>query len=179
MNTYDLCEELSQSLTADDILLVGSSCMAVRIFGKHYYGIAKMFESNKGQGAMGAMIPVAIAYALASGMRIVCVDGEGSFMQNIQELEVVHRMNLNITFFVINNGGYASIHNSENRWFSRISEGATFPRIQLIARAYGLYSADATSFGLFFDDCLRKWRGPQAIEVCVPHDEQPPARDNA
>jgi acetolactate synthase-1/2/3 large subunit len=155
MNTYDLCEELSEHLTADDVLLVGSSCMAIRIFGKHYHGAAKMHESNRAQGAMGASIPVAIAFALASGKRVVCVDGEGSFCQNIQELEVVRRMNLNITFFVINNGGYASIHNSENKWFGRISEGVTFPDIEKVAYAFGV-----------------------AVTVIhVPHDEVPPKKE--
>ena len=157
MNTYDLCEELSNSLTADDVLLVGSSCMAVRIFGKHYHGKAKMDESDAAQGSMGALIPVSIGYALASGKRLVCVDGEGSFCQNIQELEVVHRLNLPIRYIVIENGGYASIHNSERRWLGRISEGATFPDIEKVGQAFGV----------------------NVRVVHVPHDEVPPARENA
>ena len=157
MNTYEFCEELSQSLTADDILLVGSSCMAIRIFGKHYHGAAKMMQSNAAQGAMGASIPVAIAYALATGKRVVCVDGEGSFCECLVELEVVRRMRLNIQFIVIENGGYASIHNSEKRWFGRISEGATFPDIEKLGLAFGV---------------------PVCV-VHVPHDEVPPPRDNA
>lgn len=157
MNTYELCEELSNTLTADDILLVGSSCMSVRIFGKHYHGQAQMWQSNKAQGSMGAVIPVAIAFALASGKHIVAVDGEGSFMQNIQELEVVHRLNLNIQFIVVENGGYASIHNSERRWFGRISEGATFPDIEKVGQAFGV----------------------NVRVVHVPHDEVPPPRENA
>jgi acetolactate synthase-1/2/3 large subunit len=157
MNTYELCEELSQSLSANDVLIVGSSCMAVRIFGKHYRGAAKMIQSNAAQGAMGATIPVSIAVALAGAKRVVCVDGEGSFMQCIAELEVVHRHNLNIQFIVIENGGYASIHNSEMKWFGRISEGATFPDIEKVGKAFGV-----------------------AIRVVhVPHNEVPPPRENA
>jgi acetolactate synthase I/II/III large subunit len=155
MNTYDLCEELSNTLKEDDILLVGSSCMAVRIFGKHYHGKAPMMQSNKAQGAMGASIPVSIGIALASGKRVVVVDGEGSFCQNIQELEVVNRLNLRIRFLVINNGGYASIHNSEYRWFGRISEGATFPDVSQVGMAFGV----------------------TVRVVYVPHDEQPPAKE--
>jgi acetolactate synthase I/II/III large subunit len=155
MNTYDLCEELSETLTADDILLVGSSCMAVRIFGKHYHGKAPMMQSNEHQGAMGASVPVAIGIALASGKRVVVVDGEGSFCQCLAELEVVNRLDLPIEFIVIENGGYASIHNSERKWFGRISEGATFPDIEAIGEAFG-----------------------ERIRVVhVPHDEQPPAKE--
>jgi acetolactate synthase-1/2/3 large subunit len=151
MNTYELCDEISDYLAQDDILIVGSSCMAVRIFGKHYHGKAPMMQSCKGQGAMGASVPVAIGIALASGKRVVVVDGEGSIMQCIAELEVVRRLDLPIEFIVIENGGYASIHNSENRWFGRTSEGATFPDIEAVARAFGV-----------------------SIRVVhVPHDEQP------
>mgnify|MGYP000120418192 CR=1 FL=1 len=155
MNTYDLCEELSNMLKEDDILLVGSSCMAVRIFGKHYHGKAPMMQSNNAQGAMGASIPVSIGIALVSGKHVVVVDGEGSFMQNIQELEVVNRLALPIDFIVVENGGYASIHNSERRWFGRISEGATFPEIEAI--------------GWAFSEDIRV--------VPVPHDEVPPAKE--
>ena len=155
--TYELCEELSKVLTVDDFLTVGSSCMAVRIFGKYYHGKAKMIESNAAQGSMGATIPLAIACSLAGAKRVICVDGEGSFCQNIQELEVVHRHDLNIEFIVIENGGYASIHNSENRWLGRISEGATFPDMEKIGEAFGVL-----------------------IKVVhVPHDEVPPPRENA
>ena len=152
MNTYELCEELNQTLTADDVLIVGSSSMAVRIFGKHYRG--KMMQSNAAQGSMGASIPVAIAVALA-GANVVCVDGEGSFCQNIQELEVVHRHNLPIRFIVLENGGYASIHNSEMRWCGRTSDGATFPDIEKVGKAFGV----------------------DIRVVHVPHDEVPPPRE--
>lgn len=155
--TYELCEELSNTLRDDDLLIVGSSCMAVRIFGKHYHGKAKMIESNAAQGSMGATIPLSIACSLAGAKRVVCVDGEGSFMQCIAELEVVHRHNLNIEFIVIENGGYASIHNSEKRWFGRTSDGATFPDIEAIGRAFGI----------------------DIMVIHVPHDEQPPARGDA
>jgi acetolactate synthase-1/2/3 large subunit len=155
MNTYELCDEISDYMAQDDILLVGSSCMAVRIFGKHYHGKAPMMETCKAQGAMGASVPVAIGIALASGKRVVVVDGEGSFMQCIAELEVVNRLDLPIDFIVIENGGYASIHNSERRWFGRISEGASFPDIEAIGDAFG-----------------------ERIRVVhVPHDEQPPAKE--
>lgn len=154
-NTYDLCEELSNTLTSDDVLVIGSSCMAIRIFNKHYHGKAKMIESSAAQGSMGATIPLAIACSLAGVKSVVCVDGDGSFCQNIQELEVVSRYNLNIEFIVIDNNGYATIRNSEKRWCNRISNGASFPDISKIGTAFGV----------------------NIRVVHVPHDEVPPARE--
>jgi acetolactate synthase-1/2/3 large subunit len=138
MNTYELCEELNQTLTADDILVIGCSTVAVSIFLVNYHGAARMILSNNAQGAMGATIPISIACALESGKRIVCVDGDGSIMQCIAELEVVHRLALNIQFIIIENGGYNSIHNSEMKWCGRISEGATFPDIEKVGSAFGV-----------------------------------------
>lgn len=155
--TYELCEILNEQLTADDVLVVGCSSMAIRIFGKHYHGKAPLIPSNVAQGSMGATIPLSIACSLAGAKRVVCIDGEGSFCQNIQELEVVHRHNLNIKFIVIDNGGYASIHNSENRWLGRISEGASFPDIEKIGNAFGV----------------------DIRVIHVPHNEVPPPRENA
>ena len=36
---------------------------------------------------------------------------------NTQELETIRRYNLNIKFFVLNNGGYASIRNMQRNYF--------------------------------------------------------------
>ena len=49
--------------------------------------------------------------------RTICVDGDGGFQFNIQELETVARLNLPIKFFVLNNNGYASIRASQANFF--------------------------------------------------------------
>ena len=55
---------------------------------------------------------------LASGRkRTICVDGDGGFQLNIQELETVARLKLPIKFFVINNQGYASIRAMQKNYF--------------------------------------------------------------
>ena len=57
---------------------------------------------------MGFCQPAAIGACLACGGKLtVCVDGDGGFQFNIQELDVVKRLGLPIKFFVMNNGGYA------------------------------------------------------------------------
>ena len=46
--------------------------------------------------------------------QIIAVTGDGSIELNIQELQTVSLNNLNIKLFVINNGGYASIRDSQD-----------------------------------------------------------------
>ena len=82
---------------------------------------------------------------MANGRRpVVCVDGDGGFQFNIQELETVSRLQLPITFFVLNNDGYASIRISQTAFFGspRIGcnreTGQSLPDIGKVAQAYGL-----------------------------------------
>jgi acetolactate synthase-1/2/3 large subunit len=71
------------------------------------------------------------------------VDGDGGFQLNIQELETVRRLGLPIKFFVMNNGGYASIRQSQRAYFGALTgadaeSGMTLPDVVAVARAYGL-----------------------------------------
>jgi len=89
--------------------------------------------------------PTAIAVAIANpGREVIAVDGDGGFMFNIQELETIHRLQLPIKFFVLNNDGYSSIRASQTAFFGKASIGAdrntgtTIPDLCKIGASYGL-----------------------------------------
>ena len=110
VSTYVLAEILSEELTANDLVVPGSSGFASEIFLLCFKVKAgqRVFHT-RGTGAMGFGIPASIGACIASGnKRTICVDGDGGFQLNIQELETLARLNLPIKFFVINNQGYAS-----------------------------------------------------------------------
>jgi acetolactate synthase-1/2/3 large subunit len=53
---------------------------------------------------MGFAIPAAIGACVASGYKnVYCIEGDGSFALNIQELETIKRLNLPIKIFILNN----------------------------------------------------------------------------
>ena len=99
---------------------------------------------NRGTGSMGFGIPASIGACVASdNKRVICVDGDGGFQMNIQELETVSRLGLDIKFFVINNGGYASIRSSQKSYFNNLvcadsSSGLTLPSLEKLATAYNI-----------------------------------------
>ena len=67
---------------------------------------------------MGLSIPLAIGSAVASPKsNILAVTGDGSLELNIQELKTISHNNFNIKLFVINNGGYVSMHNWADTFF--------------------------------------------------------------
>ena len=100
--------------------------------------------NSPGLGAMGFGLPASIGACIGSGRkRTVCINGDGGFMLNIQELEVVKRLDLPIKFFVLNNNGYASIRGTQQRFFGRFTAsspetGMTLPQIRKIAESIGI-----------------------------------------
>ncbi|MDA7689946.1 thiamine pyrophosphate-dependent enzyme, partial [Candidatus Pelagibacter sp.] len=68
--------------------------------------------------AMGLSIPLAIGAAVAKpDSTILAVTGDGSLELNIQELKTISHNKFNIKLFVINNGGYVSMHNWADAFF--------------------------------------------------------------
>ena len=149
VSVYYLAEVLGSETQPQDLMVSGSSGSAIEIFlfacptrsGQRIYHTA-------GLGAMGFGIPASIAVCLAGGRRrTICIDGDGGFQFNIQELETVARLKLPIKFFVLNNNGYASIRASQTSFFGepRIGcdarTGLTTPDLSRVAAAYGLKTA--------------------------------------
>jgi acetolactate synthase-1/2/3 large subunit len=146
VSIYNLADVMSEELAVGDFLVSGSSGSAIELFLLAY-------RVKKGQrvfhttalGAMGFGLPASIGVCLAGGRkRTICVDGDGGFQFNIQELETVARLRLPITFFVLNNDGYSSIRTSQTNFFGAprlgcdARTGQTLPDVRRVAEAFGL-----------------------------------------
>ncbi|HEX7361148.1 MAG TPA: thiamine pyrophosphate-binding protein [Bryobacteraceae bacterium] len=148
VSIYHLSEVLSQELTPEDCIVSGSSGSGIEIFIFSYPSRAgQRVYHTAGLGAMGFGLPASIGVSLAKGRRrTICVDGDGGFQFNIQELETVARLNLPLKFFILNNDGYASIRSSQKGWFGKSTIGAhattglTVPDLSKIAASYGITS---------------------------------------
>jgi acetolactate synthase-1/2/3 large subunit len=153
VNTYVLADVLSELCTKDDVFAPGSSGACSDIF-------LQSFRVKKGQrvvnapslGAMGTGLPGSIGFCLASGRkRTICVNGDGGFQLNIQDLETVRRLDLPIKYFILCNGEYASISNMQKSHFkgnlvgSDPSSGLTLPDVRQVAEAYGIRSMEIRS----------------------------------
>jgi acetolactate synthase-1/2/3 large subunit len=162
----------------DDVFALGSSGNAPTVFFQSYKVKQGQRISNVCTiGSMGADIPMALGASLANpGKRVICVTGDGGFQMNAQELEVIRRLHLPITFFVLNNNGYNSIRVAQKARFGRVtgadpSSGLTLPRIEDISHAYGmmylpLRGKDLPNFARCFD------AAPMVVEVFVDPDWQ-------
>jgi thiamine pyrophosphate-dependent acetolactate synthase large subunit-like protein len=171
--TFQLCETLSNALTSDDVIVFDNAGSAggsiFPAFFKQKKG-QRVIMSSCGLGSMGGGIPSAIGVALASKKRIILIEGDGSFCQCMQELEVIKRLNLNITMFIIENGGYASIRSSEMRAFGRVGEGLSFPIINRIASAFDICYSHYNPLSINY---YLKQTDPMVVVVHAPGDEFP------
>ncbi len=181
VSVYHLAEVIGCETRPSDLLVSGSSGSGIELFllacptrqGQRIFHTA-------GLGAMGFGIPASIGVCLAGGRRrTVCVDGDGGFQFNIQELETVARLNLPVKFFVLNNDGYASIRISQTNYFGQPAlgcdrrTGLSLPELSRVAAAYGLKTAVIADQSNLREDVLRvlDTEGPVVCDVRVIADE--------
>jgi acetolactate synthase-1/2/3 large subunit len=146
VSVFNLAEVIGHAVSPEDRLVVGNSGSAIEIYLLACPTLhSQRLYHTAGLGAMGYAIPMAIAVAIANpGREVIAVDGDGGFMFNIQELETIHRLQLPIKFFVLNNNGYSSIRASQVAYFGRASIGAdastgiTIPDLCKVGASYGL-----------------------------------------
>lgn len=145
VSMFYFTEVLSQELDPGDLIVPTSSGNAIETFLLAFATKAdqRIFITTA-LGPMGFGLPASIGGCLAHGRRrTVCIDGDGGFQMNVQELETVARLQLPLKIFVVNNDGYGSIVASQKAYFTRLvgagpSSGLTLPDIRRVAAAYGL-----------------------------------------
>lgn len=180
VNPYVLVEVLSELVEEGDLLVPGSSgaCSELTCQAWKLRKGLRMLNSQ-GLGPMGFGVPAALGACVALGRRrTICIDGDGGFHMNLQELEVIRRLGLPIKFFVLDNEGYGSIRSTQRSHFgghyvaSDVSSSLTLPDAAAICRAYGIPSVHLESHVDLRERCheLLKAPGPAVAIVHVPKD---------
>ena len=177
-NVYAFIHYLSDSLTNGNITVVsnGSAC----VVGSHNYVIKKdaRFIINSGVASMGYGLPAAIGACIASNRKdTVCIEGDGSIMMNLQELQTILTNDLPIKLFLINNSGYHSIRQTQNNLFSNHSKvgigpesgDLSFPDFEKIAKAFGYtyFKAHSNAEMKKAVDSTLSTKGPAFCEIFV------------
>lgn len=178
VNTYALLDVITEQMSVDDIYVSGSSgtCIDVSMQTFRVKRGQRVF-STKGLASMGFGLPATIGACLAgNGRRTVCVNGDGGFQMNIQELETIRRLNLPIKIFVLNNQGYAQIHATQKNIFAghyvACDENSqlTLAPISKVASAYGLKTVQIYNNSELKEKVAEVLRGEESVicEVFVP-----------
>ncbi len=152
VNVYAFIRYMSSLLPENSLTAVSNGACCV--VGNQAYVIQKgsRMANNSAVASMGYGLPAAIGTCIAGGRReTICLEGDGSIMMNLQELQTILTNHLPIKIFLINNEGYHSIRITQSNLFSqncRVGIGEesgdlSFPEYRKIAEAFGYpyYSA--------------------------------------
>lgn len=138
--SYHLIDELSRQCGPDDIIVtdVGTGYQHAQAAWKIKEG-QRLLSSN-GLAPMGWGLPAAIGAAIGTGRRVICITGDGGLMMNLQELATVAHHRLPVKIFVLNNGGYLTMRQSQAHAFdgymgSDEDSGLSFPCFGTVAAA--------------------------------------------
>lgn len=101
--------------------------------------------TNCGLASMGWGLPAAVGVAVNQKKgQTICISGEGGLQMNIQELATVSFHQLPVKIFILNNGGYLTIKQTQELSFDgrlmgcNNESGISFPKLSKIAGAYNL-----------------------------------------
>jgi acetolactate synthase-1/2/3 large subunit len=148
------------------------------------YKRPRQWLTSGGLGAMGFGLPAAIGAAVANPDSIVVdIDGDGSFIMNIQELATIRVENLPVKIMLLNNQHLGMVVQWEDRFYKAnrahtylgnpSNESEIFPNMLKFAEACGIPAARITR-----KDDLRaaiqkmlNTPGPYLLDVIVPHQE--------
>lgn len=155
LNPYVFYKALFDELCEGDVTVTGNGSACVIGFQTAEIKKDQRLFTNSGCAAMGYGFCAAIGAAIArrtdkkNGMissdRVICVDGDGSFMMNMQELQTVYYNKLNIKTFILNNNGYHSIRQTQHNLFKGRpligvcdGNGLSFPDFSRVAHAFDI-----------------------------------------
>ena len=105
--------------------------------------IGQRIFSAYGNSPMGYSFPASIGASVAlNKKRVICIDGDGSFQINIQELQTVVNEKLPIKIFILNNNGYGIIKQFQELYlgkrFEASGKGVSNPSFYKLAKAFNI-----------------------------------------
>ncbi len=144
IHPYYFMETLGKILPAGAKVVASNGTACVAFFQATDSKKGQRLLLNSGDASMGYGLPAAIGMCISSGKETVCLEGDGSIMMNLQELQTVKTNHLPIKIFVIKNGEYISIIQMQRNFFNgrltgcNAQSGVEVPDFVKVAKSFGL-----------------------------------------
>ena len=153
-NAYAAFDIISRALPENTVTVTSNGTCCVAGHQTWFIKNGSRFFNNNAIASMGYGLPASIGACIANGKKTtICLEGDGSIMMNLQELQTVVTNKLPVKIILINNEGYHSIRQTQNNLFSTHckigigpeSNDLSFPEYKKIASAFGLPYYEAHS----------------------------------
>lgn len=145
VHPYLFAKQLSHILPEGAKVVASNGTACVAFFQAFESKRGQRLLLNSGDASMGYGLPAAIGVCAAEkNTPVVCLEGDGSLMMNIQELQTLKTNRLPVKLFVIKNGEYISIIQTQRNFFEgrltgcNKTSGVEVPDFVQVAQAFGL-----------------------------------------
>jgi acetolactate synthase I/II/III large subunit len=171
VNSYHLIEALGAAARPDDVIVTDMGFAFQNTHQAWPVKAGQRLMTNCGLAAMGWGLPASIGAAVGGARRVLCIAGDGGFMMTGQELATARHHNLPIKIFLLNNGGYLTMRQSQEHAFgSTMASGPadlSFPDFRKLASAHDVASFTCHSHLLMREDIENALAsdGPYLLEL--------------
>ncbi|MDO8804023.1 MAG: thiamine pyrophosphate-binding protein [Elusimicrobiota bacterium] len=181
VSPYHFVETLTGMLSPETSVVAGNGSACVCLFQAGIVKKGQRIFWNSGCASMGYDLPAAIGACFGGGKKeVVCLAGDGSLMMNLQELATAAHHKLPLKIFVLNNGGYISIKQTQENFFESryvacdARSGVGFPDFVKVAAAFGLHTEVIDSVADLKEKIARVLavKGPALCDVKLPADHK-------
>ena len=180
INPYVFADTLTRRIPEDAIVVTGDGTACVTTFQAAYIKPKTRLYTNSGCASMGYDLPAAIGASIArQNAEVVCLAGDGSIQMNLQELQTIVHLQLPIKIYLLNNGGYHSIRQTQQNFFPAPligctpESGVSFPEAERLAYAFQLpffRCAEHNKLAPTIDNVMSQ-SGPVLCEVMLDSDQ--------
>ena len=118
LTSYEFLKEFFDKLPKDSLVIPDQGGNLVWTMQSAKLNEGQNLFSNFGNSSMGYALPAAIgAYLSGREGPIYCIDGDGGFQMNIQELQTIVHYNIPIKIIILNNRSYGIIKQFQDTFF--------------------------------------------------------------
>lgn len=177
INSYMFIDKINSFLKSNEIVVTDMGTALLTTF--YTLKITKKIRlmTSLGLGEMGFGLPGSIGASIASkNGSVLCLNGDGAMMFNLQELETIKYHNLPIKIVIFSNDGYLSLkHTQKNTTKNKYigvdkKSGLSCPNFKKIGKSFGIRSISIKNWKEFNSKFKKFYnsKGPGICELFMP-----------
>lgn len=170
-------EQLSKLAPEDAIISSGVGQHQMWTAQFYHFKNPRSWLSSSGLGSMGFGLPAAMGAQVAFPNRtVIDIDGDGSFLMNIQELQTLKTENIPVKCIILNNKYLGMVAQWEDKFYESVRGHTYLGEVNFaeIAKAFGIVS-NSISKPSEVEPAIKEmltYKGSYVLDVKYPYDDK-------